>query len=159
MIIFGTRQRFKTIDTGEFYCPHCRARRPYERKQARPYFALYFVPIFPVGEGHEVVECKACGTMFAPDVLQATPPQPKPDLASLINGVGRDLAAGRPVEYVIRMLTGHGLDLDAARHLVEAQLGPTVRRCTTCGLSYAPRVTTCSECGQPLAAPTTLRQG
>ena len=124
MIIFGTRQRFKTIDTGEFYCPQCRARRSYVHKQARPYFALYFVPVFPVGQGHELIECGTCGTQFAMDVLQATPPQPRPDLASLINGVGRDLAAGQPVEFVIRTLTGHGLDLDAARHVVEGQLGP-----------------------------------
>ena len=159
MIIFGTRQRLKTIDSGEFYCPQCRTRRPYERKLARPYFALYFVPVFPVGKGHELIECQACGTKFAPDVLLATPPKPKPDLASVINGVGRDLEAGKPMEYVIRSLTGMGLDLDAARHIVEGQLAPTVRRCNSCGLTYSPHITTCFECGQPLAAPTTLRQG
>ena len=159
MIIFGTRQRFKTIDTGEFYCPQCRARRSYVHKQARPYFALYFVPVFPVGQGHDLIECGTCGTQFTMDVLQATPPQPRPDLASLINGVGRDLAAGQPVEFVIRSLTSHGLDLDAARHVVEGQLGATVRACATCGLTYAPGVTTCSECGQSLAAPSTRRRG
>ncbi len=153
MIIFGTRHKFKTIDRGEFYCPHCRTKRPYERKEARPYFALYFIPVFPIGHGSEVIECMTCGTLFAPDALNAAPPQAPPDLAALINSIGRQLAGGTPVEFVVRALTGRGLDYDMARAIVERELGATRRTCPACNLTYAPGVETCTECGGALEGP------
>ena len=152
MIIFGTRNRTKAIDAGQFYCPHCRAVRPYERKSARQYFALYFIPVFPIGQPVEFVECQVCGTAFSPDVLNSTPPPEKPDLVALLNNIGAILRNGRAVEYVIRDLTAAGLDLQVARETVEARLGTERNVCRSCGLTYAAGIEKCAVCGGPLQA-------
>ncbi len=151
MIIFGTRAKTTDLDEGEFFCPMCQARRRYVHKQARPHFALYFIPLFPVGQGTEFVECQTCGRAFEPGVLALQPPERKPDLARLLNTIKPQLAAGAPIEYVLRDLTANGLDFEVARGAVEAQLdGPARSRCAACGLAYAPTVTTCAACGGAL---------
>jgi len=94
-----------------------------------------------------------CGTLFAPDALNATPVQAPPDLAALINSVGKQLAGGVPVEFVVRALTGRGLDFDVARALVDRELGSNRRICPACNLTYAPGVGTCTECGGTLEGP------
>jgi hypothetical protein len=150
MIIFGTRSKSRTIGSGRFTCPRCRAERPYTRKQLRPYFALYFVPLFPVGQGREYIECQTCGAAFEPAVLNYRIPEPKLDLAAQINRVRVRLEEGTPVEYVIRDLTGAGLDWEVARTTVNAQLGPERKSCRACGLDYAPAVEVCTVCRGPL---------
>jgi transcription elongation factor Elf1 len=150
MIIFGTKAKTQTLDEGDFYCPQCRMKRHYLRKQARPYFALYFIPLIPIGQGTEFVECQSCRTTFEPGVLAAKAPPPVVDLATRINMIRGRLAQGAPVEYVLRELTAAGLEFDVARATIDAQLGPRRRRCNACGLAYAPEVTVCSECGGAL---------
>mgnify|MGYP005841535703 CR=1 FL=1 len=150
MIIFGTHPKTKTVDSGQFYCPQCQAVRPYERKSARQYFTLYFIPVFPVTQPVEFVECQHCGMTFPPAVLDRKPPEPEPDLATLLNTLGSRLAEGAPVEYLVRDLTAAGLDWDVARSTVEAQLGPVRKVCQACGLTYAAGVKVCTVCGSPL---------
>lgn len=151
MIIFGTRTKTQDLDEGEFYCPMCAAPRHYVRKNVRPHFALYFIPLFPVGQGTEVVECQTCHRAFEPRVLEMHPPQPRADLAGMLNTVRKRLQDGVPVEYVVRDLTASGLDFEVARATVEAQLGDVARRsCAACGLSYASNVKACVECGSQL---------
>lgn len=153
MIIFGTRAKTRTLDEGEFFCPQCRMQRHYQRKEARPHFALYFIPVFPVGQGREFVECQTCGTAFEPRVLEMKAPQPRADLATLMNGIKPRLEAGTPVDYVLRDLTAAGLDYDVARAAVDSQMGSSDRlQCASCGLTYTAGVTVCAECGDPLAA-------
>ncbi len=150
MIIFGTRPKTKTVGSGRFYCPQCRAERLYERKEAKPYFTLYFIPIFPIGRGGEYVECQTCGAAFEPGVLDGMPPEPPPDLAAQINTIRARLEGGAPVEYVIRDLTAAGLDWEVARSLVGAQIGPERKVCQACGLEYASAVDVCAVCHGPL---------
>lgn len=147
MIIFGTRPRTKTVDSGQFNCPQCRAQRRYELKEARPYFTLYFLPVFPVGEARQFVECEACGTAFTPDVLDYDLPEVPPDLATLLNRLPELLAGGQPVEYAIRDLTAAGLELDVARQMVEGQLAAGRKACRACGLTYVASVARCTQCG------------
>ncbi|MBN1966833.1 MAG: zinc ribbon domain-containing protein [Anaerolineae bacterium] len=152
MIIFGTRPRGKTIDSGEFYCPHCRALRRYELKESRPYFTLYFLPVFPVGEARQYVQCETCGTAFTPDILKTAPPEVPPDLATLLNRLIEQLAGGQPLEYAIRDLTAAGLEFDIARRMVNEYAGDGRKVCTACGLTYAAPVARCTQCGGPLQA-------
>ena len=151
MIIFGTRQRSRDLESGEFYCPRCGAQRQYTRKSVRPYFTLYFVPVFPVGQGAELVQCETCGAGFEVSVLEAKPPVRKRDLAEMINAVGADLESGRPVEFVIRDLTAAGVDWDAARSMVEPHLGSAYKLCEACGLTYAASINQCAACEGELA--------
>ncbi|MGH9242843.1 MAG: hypothetical protein ACRD29_00675 [Acidimicrobiales bacterium] len=70
LIIFGWRTRSKTLDTGVFFCPHCGGDRAYERKAARRWFTLFFLPVVPVGrELGQFVECETCRKGFEPGVL------------------------------------------------------------------------------------------
>ena len=75
MIIFGTRNRTKKTSEGTFYCPKCRATRTYEYKKVARYFALYFIPLIPIQQLGEYVECSVCKTTFKPDVLKLAAPK------------------------------------------------------------------------------------
>ena len=150
MIIFGTKPRTKTVAKGSFYCPKCQTTRQYEHKKARNYFTLYFVPVFPIGDLGEYVECQTCRMTFQLDVLKLKAPPPKLDLAMLLNSVKSNLENGHPVEYVLRDLVSAGLDRDIALTTLKSAIGTARRQCPQCGLSYAANATTCSECNIPL---------
>lgn len=72
-IIFGTRSRATTTDTGRFFCPACGKRRPYDLKEVRRHGTLYFIPVLPLDKVGEYVECKKCGATFYPKVLNSMP--------------------------------------------------------------------------------------
>ncbi len=150
MIIFGTKPRTKTVGTGSFYCPKCQTTRQYQHKKARNYFTLYFVPVFPIGDLGEFVECQTCHMTFQLEVLKLKAPPPKMDLAAMLNAVKPNLESGQPLEYVLRDLVSAGLDRDIALNTVKSAIGTARRHCSQCGLSYAANVTMCSECNIPL---------
>ena len=108
IIIFGSKVRYKTLSTGQFYCPQCKARRDYELRQARNWFSVYFIPVIPLNQIGELVTCLTCGTNFAKDVLSLpipggtrvpiVRPHPEAPTASDIRAVLHFLAAAeRPV--------------------------------------------------------------
>ena len=72
MIIWGSKTRFSKTDEGVFYCPSEQGDRPYERKTAKQWFTLYFIPVFPMSDRGEVVECQTCKNQFNPGVLELT---------------------------------------------------------------------------------------
>jgi hypothetical protein len=151
MIIFGMSPRTKTTDSGTFFCPHCRTSRSYERKEGRNYFSLYFIPLIPLGKPQTFIECTTCHLTFAPEVLSAKAPPPKADLVTHLNSLKTSLESGTPVEYALRNLTAAGVDWDVALGLVKSAIGEGRKTCPTDGLSYAPNITTCRECGQVLS--------
>lgn len=69
MIIWGSRVRYTVTKRGVFECPRCRQKRSYLRKLATRYFTLFFIPILPLQDDGEVIECTACGGVFRPGVL------------------------------------------------------------------------------------------
>lgn len=150
MIIFGTRHRVKTVGNGQFYCPRCQTQRAYERKHAKRYFALYFVPLIPMGDLGEFVECQSCHQAFNTDVLDLKPSNSPVGAVELLNSVKTRLLGGDPVEYIVRDLTAAGIERDMAARVVTASIGEDRKFCTTCNLSYAADVTICRECGQML---------
>ncbi len=153
MIIWGSRVRYKNLDQGSFFCPKCHDQRQYVRKQAARYFTLYFIPIFPIQQLGELVECQTCHVAFEPGVLllRGGPPKPEASAASLagkLNSVPDQLRGGQPLEYVVRELTAAGIDLDMARTTVNSAAGKPLRHCQHCGLTYAATVSQCSSCGR-----------
>lgn len=151
MIIFGTRAKTKTVGEGEFFCPHCHKERQYERKAMRNHFALYFIPLFPIGETSEFIECQRCHRTYGLDVLNfhpAAPPQN--DAARMLNNIKAKLEKGQSVEYVVGDLTMEGLDRDIAGNMVTMVTGGRVKTCSGCGLTYAASVQRCRECGTAL---------
>lgn len=154
MIVFGTRIRAKVIGEGQFFCPHCQAQRSYWRKRATRYFALYFVPVFPLGQVGEFVECQTCHMAFEPAVLErkvtASRTGQRDGLAQMLNTLAERLAAGAPVEYLVRDLTAAGLERDLAVELVNRHLADGQKQCPDCGLTYGAKVSRCAVCGKPL---------
>jgi len=69
MIIFGTRVRRETIGVKPFYCPTCHTDGACTHEEAKRWFTLFFIPIFPMDKVGEMVTCHACGTQYHPDVL------------------------------------------------------------------------------------------
>ena len=70
----GQRGLTSELDRGEFYCPQCRREGRYTLSQARSWFTLYFIPLFPIGGSERFVECHTCGGKFVEDVLEMEPP-------------------------------------------------------------------------------------
>ena len=70
MIIWGWRVRKKTIGTGVFFCPGEGGDRKYEHKQARRWFTIFFIPLIPLKELGDFVECTSCENTYYPDVLK-----------------------------------------------------------------------------------------
>lgn len=70
MIIWGWRAIKKTIGTGVFYCPREGGDRNYVHKSARRFFTIFFIPLIPLKELGEFVECESCKNTYYPDVLQ-----------------------------------------------------------------------------------------
>lgn len=152
MFIVGTQPRRKTVGKGEFYCPHCQAQRNYERKTVQQHLSLYFIPVIPIGDKQEVIECMTCHMQFAPDVLdvQVVKKQKPLTLAEMINRLEDILRGGKPIEYAVRDLVMAGLERDAAWKLVKTTLADAIQTCPNCQLSYADNLTVCPECQQPL---------
>jgi tellurite resistance protein len=70
-LIWGFRNRYKTVGEGTFFCPRCGADRPYLQRVGRRWFTLFFIPIAPVGGArNEHVQCGVCKQAFNPAVLQ-----------------------------------------------------------------------------------------
>ncbi|MDX1622291.1 MAG: hypothetical protein R3320_14945 [Nitriliruptorales bacterium] len=72
-VIFGMKTRDKTVDEGQFHCPNEGGTRPYEHKQARRWFSLFFIPLIPLDKQGERVRCRSCGAIYGPHVLQRHP--------------------------------------------------------------------------------------
>ena len=71
MIIFGTKSTRKTLDTGTFGCPQCQQTRNFDKRRAKQWFHLYFIPLIPLKEYPPYVECKSCNATFVEGVLDA----------------------------------------------------------------------------------------
>jgi hypothetical protein len=85
LLIFGLSVFFRTLSEGTFHCPHCGGDRPYRRRAGRRWFTLFFLPVLPLNQVGEVVECRTCGTRFDVAVLRA--PTAQQMAAALPSGV------------------------------------------------------------------------
>jgi tellurite resistance protein len=69
LLIWGFRALNKTLAEGEFFCPQCGGDRPYRHRRARRWFTLFFIPVIPLRELGEYVECRTCGAGYDPGIL------------------------------------------------------------------------------------------
>jgi hypothetical protein len=69
IIIWGSRLILITIGSGTFICPRCQVTRQFRHRRFVRFFTLYYIPLFPIGEGQHFVECRGCQSHFIPEVL------------------------------------------------------------------------------------------
>jgi hypothetical protein len=154
---FDVRTRTRTIDTGQFFCPHENAQKTYERKAARLWVSVSFIPVYPLDEQGDYIECQSCQRTYNESVLNpAWHARRKSKLlviqedpVSLVNDLKTHLEDGMPVEYAVRNLTKVGFDRSIVMQMIESQIGQERAECHDCGLSYASSVNRCQECDQP----------
>ncbi|MDF2898760.1 MAG: hypothetical protein K0Q46_5546 [Rhodococcus erythropolis] len=65
MLIFGTRTKTTFIAALFFTCRLCRVTAAQRLHRRRTWFALFFLPIFPFGHGHDFMACAHCGQTTA----------------------------------------------------------------------------------------------
>lgn len=69
LLVFGIQVYFRTLWEGVFFCPSCGGDRRGRRRLGRRWFTLFFLPLIPLGNIGEVVECRTCRSRFGTDVL------------------------------------------------------------------------------------------
>lgn len=83
MIIWGWRVRQKVIGSGVFFCPREGGDRHYEHKQARRWFTIFFIPLIPLKELGDFVECTSCKNTYYTDVLEGKTASEIEDVSTL----------------------------------------------------------------------------
>lgn len=73
IIIFGTRGVRSTVKEGTFICPQCVSNQFYKHKKVTQFFTLYFIPLIPMGNKGEYVECLGCRNTYITRILDLQP--------------------------------------------------------------------------------------
>lgn len=125
-IFIGFERRNWSAECGKFHCRICRGERGYTLINSCIYFTVFFIPICPVDEMDEVVECHDCGRRFEVDALSYKPP-PGPK-ERLLERVSAELAAGKSAEEVQERMVYPGLSSDDIGQAIRSRLPEMWRR-------------------------------
>lgn len=90
LLIFGFRIRLRTVGSVAFFCPGCGGDRIASRRVARRWFTLFWLPVIPLNQVGEVVECETCHMKYDPVVTERATTA---DLASFLSTAIRVLTA------------------------------------------------------------------
>jgi uncharacterized tellurite resistance protein B-like protein len=92
VLIWGSRSVRRTVDSGKFYCPECSSSQYYRLIRARRFGHVYWIPLLPLGDSVEYVECETCRGTYKPGVLDMKAPPSQGELAGMYHeGVRRVL--------------------------------------------------------------------
>jgi hypothetical protein len=69
VLIIGFRILWRTLRGGTFHCPNENTDRPYLLQEARRFFAVFFIPLIPIGKAGQAVRCESCKARFPVQVL------------------------------------------------------------------------------------------
>jgi hypothetical protein len=69
LIILGLRVFYRTMAQGMFYCRRCGGDREYRHRAGRRWFTVFFLPVIPLNQVGEHVQCTTCRTRYVTDVL------------------------------------------------------------------------------------------
>ena len=70
-VVWGVRSILLVIGKGVFLCPKCGVEREFWHKRWKRFFTVYFIPIIPLGNGNEFVECRICEGKYRTEILKA----------------------------------------------------------------------------------------
>ena len=91
MIIWGSKGRTSTESSGQFYCPDCSDYKNYAHRKVKKWFTLYFIPIFPMSDLGEYIECDTCKSTYKTNVLEHDPRKEKQKLDAMFIIATRDI--------------------------------------------------------------------
>ena len=132
-IIFGTRGIRSTVKEGRFYCPQCDGEVPYKHKKVTQFFTLYFIPLIPLGNKGEYVECQSCKNTYIERILEMRPtidvtdrPQPKRQ----VGAPAQAIEGGEPVKQdsLLDKLREEEAKLADAKAKLEQEVGQILCR-------------------------------
>ena len=142
-IIWGSRGVTSNLESGRFYCPNCDAEADYYLKQTRPFFTLFFIPIFPTGQAQRYVQCGQCGQTYLERVLHMRPGgEPTDTLHQLQN----ELRTGSSIQTIEKKLALAGFRADQTEDIVKHMTRGETWTCPGCGETYLKEVGRCLHC-------------
>ena len=69
-LVWGFKVRFRTLLEGVFFCQVCGGDRPFQQKQGKRWFTLFWLPLIPLKDvGEPFVECTTCHNAYRTSVL------------------------------------------------------------------------------------------
>lgn len=108
MIVFGTKNTPSVINTGEFNCPNCQDRRNYTLKKNKKYFHVFFIPLIPMDNLGDSLECQKCSSSYVPGSIlsreQYSPENPSGNNNSAIVGIFPSAFGTRLGAYVLDLI-------------------------------------------------------
>jgi zinc-ribbon family len=116
LIIFGLRIYFRTVGQGTFHCQRCGGDRQYRLRSGRKWIHVFFIPLIPLGQAGEFVQCDRCGTRYSTEVL-ALPTMSQMQAA---------LPAGMRAAAITMLRAGDPASSAARRRAAEAVAGAGV---------------------------------
>ena len=124
LIIWGTRVFYRTIGHGAFHCKRCGGDRRYRLRRGRRFLTLFFVPVIPLNQVGEHVQCLSCQTRYHTDALALpTAEQMQAALpAGMRAAAAAMLRAGDPVSPPSRRQAIDAITKAGARHYDDAAL-------------------------------------
>lgn len=70
LLIWGFKARLKVLAEGLFICPNEGGQRGYRHVSARRWFTFFWIPVIPLKELGEYVQCGSCGAQYNAAVAQ-----------------------------------------------------------------------------------------
>ena len=71
MILFGKKGLATSLKKGDFHCPNCDSSQTFEHKSVRSFVTFYQVPIIPLSQLGDYVECMSCKDTYQSRVLDS----------------------------------------------------------------------------------------
>jgi hypothetical protein len=124
LIIWGTRVFYRTIGHGVFHCKRCGGDRRYRLRRGRRFLTLFFIPLIPLNQVGEHVQCLSCQTRYHTDALALpTAEQMQAALpAGMRAAAAAMLRAGDPASPPSRRQAIDAISRAGARHYDDAAL-------------------------------------
>jgi tellurite resistance protein len=91
MLIWGSKGRTSTVESGEFYCPDCSDYKPYKHQKVKRWFTFYFIPVFPLSDLGEYIECDDCKSTYKNNVLDFDPKKQQQEFQAMFAIATRDI--------------------------------------------------------------------
>ena len=70
LIIWGLRVIYRMLGRGVFFCRRCGGDREYRHRAGRRWITIFFIPLIPLMQTGEHVQCLTCKTRYVTEVLK-----------------------------------------------------------------------------------------